>query len=164
MPLSQQALVDEFPPELASLVTEMSRGTGQEVRGEAAILNYFRPDDVMCGHVDKAEEDLTKAIVSISVGQTAIFLLGGETHDEAPVALYIRSGDVVIMGGAARTCVHGVPRVIAESIPDFIRDDIQEWESSQEVKEFFLEARVNINVRQVRPDGGAPTESPTLSV
>ena len=33
----------------------------------------------------------------------------------APVALLLRSGDAVVMSGAARRCVHGVPRVITPS-------------------------------------------------
>jgi hypothetical protein len=50
--------------------------------------------------------------VSISLGCSAIFLLGGRTKNEAPLGFLVRSGDVVVMGGESRVCFHGVPRII----------------------------------------------------
>ena len=48
-----------------------------------------------------------------SLGQSAVFLLGGLRIDEKPTALLIRSGDVVIMSGVSRLCYHGVPRILS---------------------------------------------------
>lgn len=45
-------------------------------------------------------------------GNTAIFLLGGRTRLTRPHAIYLRSGDISIMGNAARLCYHGVPRMM----------------------------------------------------
>lgn len=42
-----------------------------------------------------------------SVGCSAVFLLGGPTRQEPPVALLVRSGDIVLMSGRARLCYHG---------------------------------------------------------
>lgn len=41
-----------------------------------------------------------------------MFLIGGRTKDVKPTAVFLRSGDAVIMGGESRYCVHGVPRII----------------------------------------------------
>lgn len=47
-----------------------------------------------------------------SFGQTAIFLIGGHTREEKPSALFIESGDVLIMSRESRLCYHAVPRVM----------------------------------------------------
>ncbi len=36
---------------------------------------------------------------------------GGQTRNEVPLAFWLRSGDVVVMGGTSRLCYHGVPAV-----------------------------------------------------
>ncbi|KAJ4449322.1 hypothetical protein ANN_00720 [Periplaneta americana] len=46
-------------------------------------------------------------------GQSAIFLLGGKSVEEKPIAMLICSGDIVIMSGQSRLCYHGVPRILA---------------------------------------------------
>ncbi len=56
----------------------------------------------MCGHVDHSEKDLTKPIISFSLGQTAIFLMGGETLNISPIPVFVRSGDIIIMAGESR--------------------------------------------------------------
>lgn len=140
----------QFPQELADFTAEISTATGNTVHGEAAIVNYFHTNSAMCGHIDDSEEDLSKPIVSLSCGLTAVFLIGGRSHDITPTALFIRSGDVVIMGGESRLCVHGVPRVIDGSLPEFLAKAVVSWEDVPLcVKDFFSRARVNINVRQV---------------
>lgn len=42
-----------------------------------------------------------------SLGCKAVFLLGGPTRDDPPLAMFVRSGDVVLMAGSARHCFHG---------------------------------------------------------
>ena len=49
-----------------------------------------------------------------SFGQTAIFLVGGLTKEEKPLAMYLRSGDIVIMMGPSRLRYHAVPRIIPD--------------------------------------------------
>lgn len=50
-----------------------------------------------------------------SLGQSAIFLLGGKTRDVVPVAMYMRSGDIMVMAGNSRLAYHAVPRILAPS-------------------------------------------------
>jgi alkylated DNA repair protein alkB family protein 1 len=90
---------------------------------EAAIVNYYHLDSTLSGHTDHSEEDLSAPLISISFGQSAIFLIGGQSKQVKPVPLLIRSGDVVIMSGASRLCYHGVPKIISPTglqqvIPD----------------------------------------------
>jgi alkylated DNA repair protein alkB family protein 1 len=49
----------------------------------------------------------------LSFGQSAVFLLGGLSVDEKPIAMLIHSGDIVIMSGVSRLCYHGIPRILS---------------------------------------------------
>lgn len=42
-----------------------------------------------------------------SLGSKAIFLLGGKSREDEPLAMFLRSGDAVLMSGEARECFHG---------------------------------------------------------
>lgn len=58
--------------------------------------------------------------LSSSLGQSAIFLIGGQSRQQKPLPLLLRSGDVVVMAGKSRTAYHAVPHVLpceGESIP-----------------------------------------------
>lgn len=46
-------------------------------------------------------------LVLSSLGCKAIFLLGGKSREDMPIAMFLRSGDVVLMAGEARECFHG---------------------------------------------------------
>ncbi|KAJ0717741.1 putative DNA oxidative demethylase, DNA-(apurinic or apyrimidinic site) lyase [Helianthus annuus] len=59
------------------------------------------------GHLDDMEADWSKPIVSMSLGCKAIFLLGGKSRNDEPLAMFLRSGDIVLMSGEARERFHG---------------------------------------------------------
>ncbi len=77
-----------------------------------------------------------------SLGNTGLFLLGGRTRAEPPHAMFIRSGDAMLLSGEARLAYHGVPRVLAGSCP-------AELATPDPLGRFMSAARININVRQV---------------
>ena len=110
-------------------------------------------------HVDRSEVCSTSPLVSISLGNAAIFLIGGQTRDVDPVPLLLRSGDVVIMSGpACRRAYHGVPRILEDSLPLHLKseniDDFSgEWAPYYQ---YMRTTRININVRQVFPKGFDP--------
>ena len=83
---------------------------------DAALVNYYRAGDTLTGHRDDVERDLSQPIVSVSLGAPAVLLLGGATVEHPPVALWLRSGDVVVMAAAARLCYHGAPPVSPASV------------------------------------------------
>jgi alkylated DNA repair protein alkB family protein 1 len=66
----------------------------------------------MSGHLDDAEYIMSEPIISISLGRSAIFLIGGRSKDVKPVPILIRSGDVVIMSKESRYAYHGVPFIV----------------------------------------------------
>ncbi len=48
--------------------------------------------------------------MSISIGNSAVFLLGETERTQPPLAMFLRSGDVLVMGGPMRMAYHAVPR------------------------------------------------------
>ncbi len=82
-----------------------------EYRPNAALINYYREGDKLCGHVDDAETDQIQPLVSISLGCPAVFLMGGESKDVVPTPMILRHGDVAVLSGAARRAYHGLPRI-----------------------------------------------------
>ncbi|XP_036339718.1 nucleic acid dioxygenase ALKBH1 isoform X2 [Rhagoletis pomonella] len=66
----------------------------------------------LSAHTDHSEPNRTAPLFSISFGQTAIFLIGGKTKEVTPLAIYLRSGDVLVMSGESRLFYHAVPRVM----------------------------------------------------
>ncbi|EOX99844.1 Oxidoreductase, 2OG-Fe(II) oxygenase family protein [Theobroma cacao] len=137
--------------QLAKRMAEPAMPIGEEFRPEAAIVNYFGLGDTLGGHLDDMEADWSKPIVSMSLGCKAIFLLGGKSRQDEPLAMFLRSGDVVLMAGEARECFHGVPRVFtdeenAEVTPlesQFLHIDDHCY------LEYIRTSRININIRQV---------------
>ncbi|KAL2484432.1 Alpha-ketoglutarate-dependent dioxygenase alkB [Abeliophyllum distichum] len=124
---------------------------GEEFHPEAAIVNYFGLGDMLGGHLDDMEKDWSKPIVSISLGCKAIFLLGGKSREQTPIAMFLRSGDVMLMAGEARECFHGVPRIFTD--PENTEITPLESQFSDEDHTSFLDyiqtSRININIRQV---------------
>jgi alkylated DNA repair protein (DNA oxidative demethylase) len=63
-------------------------------------------------HRDEDEEDFSAPVLSISLGDTAIFRLGGAERSSATRAIKLSSGDVVILAGPSRLRYHGIDRII----------------------------------------------------
>jgi alkylated DNA repair protein alkB family protein 1 len=142
----------EFPKEIAALMRKIANEMGwKSYAPEAAIINYYDVSRCMGGHLDNAEYEMEKPIVSLSFGNSAIFLIGGEDRFSEPIPIIIRSGDVVVMGGRSRYCYHGVPRILEETLPDYLRPENVD-EEYKPFCEYMLTKRLNINTRQVYKD------------
>uniref|UniRef100_A0A383WCP4 Fe2OG dioxygenase domain-containing protein n=1 Tax=Tetradesmus obliquus TaxID=3088 RepID=A0A383WCP4_TETOB len=95
-------------------------------RPNVALVNYYHPGDTLNGHKDDVERDLLQPIVTMSLGCAAVFLMGGPSRQQQPTALLLRSGDVAVLGGPARACYHGVPRVLGswEGVTNDVTDSV----------------------------------------
>lgn len=78
---------------------------------EACLVNFYQGGAKMGLHQDKDEEDFSAPVVSISLGDTAVFRIGGTARGGKTSTLKLSSGDVLVMGGKARLCFHGIDRV-----------------------------------------------------
>ena len=61
-------------------------------------------------HQDRDEADFNQPVLSISLGDEALFRIGNETKGGKTESLWLRSGDVIRLGGAARLIHHGIDR------------------------------------------------------
>jgi DNA oxidative demethylase len=78
---------------------------------EACLVNFYQGGAKMGLHQDKDEEDFAAPVVSISLGDTAVFRIGGTTRGGKTSTLKLSSGDVLVIGGQARLSFHGIDRV-----------------------------------------------------
>jgi len=78
---------------------------------EACLVNYYTEASRMGLHIDLDEEATDAAVVSVSLGDKARFRLGGPARKGKTQSLILSSGDVVVLGGEARRCYHGVDRI-----------------------------------------------------
>jgi len=79
---------------------------------EACLINvYDKPKARMGLHVDGDEDDMTAPIVSVSLGDNALFRIGGLRRTDPTSSVELRSGDVIVMGGVSRWAYHGIDRV-----------------------------------------------------
>lgn len=82
---------------------------------EACLVNYYAPGARMGAHRDADEEAGDAPIVSVSLGDAALFRLGGPGRRDKSASFRLESGAVVVLSGPARHCYHGVDRIQAGS-------------------------------------------------
>jgi alkylated DNA repair protein (DNA oxidative demethylase) len=101
-----------IPDMLVSLWREVANYPGLP---EACLVNLYREGAKMGLHRDEDEDDFAAPVVSVSLGDTAIFRIGGLARGGPTQTLKLASGDVVVLGGRSRLRYHGIDRVMAGS-------------------------------------------------
>ncbi|MDB5437718.1 MAG: alkylated repair dioxygenase [Caulobacteraceae bacterium] len=81
---------------------------------DACLVNLYRADARMGLHQDRNERDLSYPVLSVSLGDTALFRIGPPAGGRTGT-FRLSSGDVSIMGGAARLARHGIDRILPGS-------------------------------------------------
>jgi alkylated DNA repair protein (DNA oxidative demethylase) len=82
---------------------------------EACLVNLYRAEARMGLHRDEDEAAKDAPVLSVSLGDTALFRFGGTARRHPTQSLKLRSGDVLVFGGPARLMYHGVDRIAAGS-------------------------------------------------
>jgi alkylated DNA repair protein (DNA oxidative demethylase) len=99
-------------PPMPATVLDLWRKVSDYPRDpEACLVNRYEPSAKMGLHQDRDEEDFDAPVVSISLGDTCLFRIGGTKRNDPTRSLKLASGDVVVLGGASRLAFHGVDRV-----------------------------------------------------
>lgn len=78
---------------------------------EACLINFYGPAAKMGLHQDRDEADFAAPVVSLSLGDSCLFRIGGLKRGEPTRSFRLNSGDVVVLGGEARLAFHGVDRI-----------------------------------------------------
>ncbi|WP_442981083.1 alpha-ketoglutarate-dependent dioxygenase AlkB family protein [Rhizobium sp. SL42] len=97
-----------IPQILVDLWREIS---GFDKDPEACLVNFYGDDAKMGLHQDRDETDFNAPVVSVSLGDSCLFRIGGLDRKDRTSSLRLESGDVFVLGGAGRLCFHGVDRI-----------------------------------------------------
>lgn len=82
---------------------------------EACLINFYSRDAKMGLHQDRDEADFLAPVVSLSLGDSCLFRIGGLKRGDPTRSVRLNSGDLVVLGGAARLAFHGVDRIYPET-------------------------------------------------
>jgi len=125
-----------LPEEFRELATRAATSAGMSIDADLCIMNFYDADGRMGLHQDKDETEQSIAagvpVVSVSIGDTARFLLGGIRRREPVEWILLESGDAFVFGGPARLRYHGVSRIIRGTAP----------------RELGIDGRFNLTLRQ----------------
>src|SRR5260370_40154802 len=64
-------------------------------------------------HQDRDEQDFSAPVLSLSLGDTCLFRVGGLRRNDPTRSIRLQSGDALVLGGEARLAFHGVDRILA---------------------------------------------------
>ena len=78
---------------------------------QCCLVNYYGEGARMGLHQDRDEADFSFPVVSVSLGDAALFRIGGADRGGPTRSVWLDSGDVVVLGGASRLAHHGVDRL-----------------------------------------------------
>ncbi|HEV3372164.1 MAG TPA: alpha-ketoglutarate-dependent dioxygenase AlkB [Xanthobacteraceae bacterium] len=101
-----------WPPIPDILLAAWRDLSGYAFPPEACLINFYGPAARMGLHQDRDEDDMAAPVLSLSLGDTCLFRIGGTRRDDPTRTLRLASGDAVVLGGDARLAFHGVDRII----------------------------------------------------
>ncbi|MFC5391119.1 alpha-ketoglutarate-dependent dioxygenase AlkB family protein [Bosea vestrisii] len=104
-----------WPPIPARLLRAWDELAGYPHPPEACLVNFYEPSAKMGLHQDRDEQDFDAPVLSLSLGDTAIFRIGGTSRGGKTLSLKLASGDALAFGGEARLAYHGIDRILAGS-------------------------------------------------
>ncbi|NEK20156.1 alpha-ketoglutarate-dependent dioxygenase AlkB [Rhizobium leguminosarum] len=98
----------DMPQQLLDIWNDVS---GYDKPPEACLVNFYSDEARMGLHQDKDEQDLKAPVVSISLGNSCLFRVGGLSRNDRTLSFKLSSGDLVVLGDKGRLCFHGVDRI-----------------------------------------------------
>ncbi len=99
-------------PDIPARVLSVWRAlAGTDRDPDSCLVNFYGEGARMGMHQDRDEADLSWPVVSISLGDEALFRVGGRDKPTPSKSVWLRSGDVAVMGGDARLAYHGIDRI-----------------------------------------------------
>lgn len=101
-----------WPPIPEALLAAWDELGGYADPPEACLVNWYAGGARMGLHQDRDEDDLGAPVVSLSLGDTAVFRIGGVKRSDPTRSVRLASGDAAALAGESRLAFHGVDRVI----------------------------------------------------
>ena len=107
----RQSNDDPWPEIPASVLRIWADLVSSSRAPDCCLVNYYADTAKMGMHQDKDEADFGWPVLSISLGDAALFRIGNLQRGGKTESLWLESGDVMVMGGAARLTYHGIDRI-----------------------------------------------------
>lgn len=104
-----------WPPIPQSILDVWAAVSGVDAMPDTCLVNFYGPEARMGLHQDRDEADLGWPVVSISLGDDALFRIGNTERGGKTESLWLKSGDVAVLTGPARLRYHGIDRIRAGS-------------------------------------------------
>ena len=123
---------------------------------EACLVNVYGPTARMGLHQDRDEQDFAAPVVSLSLGDTCLFRIGGEKRSDPTRTFRLASGDALVLGGEARLAHHGVDRIMPGTSTLLSSCALRASEDASTLRSPRGEAgpdggRINLTLRRVTP-------------
>ncbi|MGH6872080.1 MAG: alpha-ketoglutarate-dependent dioxygenase AlkB [Rhizomicrobium sp.] len=103
---------EPWPAIPAALIALWNATTGYRATPQCCLVNRYRDGARMGLHQDRDEAALDAPVLSVSLGDEALFRIGGPSRVGPTTGLWLRSGDVLVFGGPSRLAFHGIDRVL----------------------------------------------------
>ncbi|MDG2341071.1 MAG: alpha-ketoglutarate-dependent dioxygenase AlkB [Paracoccaceae bacterium] len=94
-----------------SLIEIWQRFAGCLRDPQCCLVNYYGANTRMGLHQDKDEADLSLPVLSISLGDDALFRVGGTIRSDSTKSIWLKSGDVCLLTGSSRMAFHGIDKL-----------------------------------------------------
>ena len=101
-----------MPAKLLEIWQELAAGAPPP---EACLVNFYYATARMGLHQDRDERDFSVPLLSLSLGDAALFRLGGAERRAPTRSFRLQSGDALILAGPARLAFHGIDRVYPDT-------------------------------------------------
>lgn len=102
-------------PAIPERLVKLWQDLGAPAEPEACLVNIYAEGARLGMHQDRDEATFDAPVVSVSLGDTAVFRLGGTERRGPTRSVRLASGDVVVFGGPSRLIYHGIDRVLSGS-------------------------------------------------
>ena len=103
-------------PDIPSVLLDLWQNIADpRVPPDACLVNYYDADARMGLHQDRDEADFGFPVLSVSLGDTAIFRIGGQRRSDSTRSIRLTSGDVCVLSGSSRLAHHGIDRILIGS-------------------------------------------------
>lgn len=103
---------EPWPPIPQRVLALWRRVIDERVMPDACLVNLYRTGARMGLHQDRDEEDFSVPVLSISLGDTAVFRIGGRSRKHVVRSMTLASGDVCILAGQDRLAFHGIAKTL----------------------------------------------------
>jgi len=103
-------------PEIPEILLDLWKAhSGYPKPPEACLINFYEPDAKMGLHQDRDEQDFDAPVLSVSLGDTCLFRIGGKERNDPTKSFKLQSGDVMLLTGESRLAFHGVDRIYPDT-------------------------------------------------